>query len=165
MTIEILRSKYKTYQEARLKAVELRNEWPTAKEIISKTLTKVRDDLGMNAEIKVEAKMEGLEIVYLSFGKTASGIFEKIGDTTRPIIKEGGHLFYTQIYNGQITVWKTLPNIEKLMDPESPEQLGKYSPSQITERIVMEHIAEFLDDLATWEDHELNSKGIGYRTN
>jgi len=158
-----IKKEHTAYIRAKEKTTQLRSQWPTARKVILDTLNHIKAEVQMDVKIKVEDKMEGMEVIYLSYGKEDSGIFEKIGKTKRPVIKEGGHLFYTQLYNGKVGVWKTLPNIKKLMNAQAPQKLGLFEPEEITEELIISQVAEFLQSLATWEDKDLENGSIGYK--
>jgi hypothetical protein len=78
-------------------------------------------------------------------------------------MKEGGFLFYTQIYNGKVSVWISLPVIENFVEQQAPAPLDIYEPSEIKEDLIVRHVAEFLKTMALWEDQDMEHHEIGYK--
>lgn len=164
MNLEDLKSQLSIYRNAVNTAKQYRADWKDGvREQIINTLTKIVEETKMNAEVKKEDKMDGMQLVYLAFKKRESGISEHFEDTTRPYMKEGGYLFYTQIYNGKISVFISLPTIENFIDRKPPKPLGVFDPSDITEAIIVDHVTKFLKEMAMWEDNDLEHQEIGFK--
>ncbi|MBT8220659.1 MAG: hypothetical protein KJP00_12590 [Bacteroidia bacterium] len=163
MALEQIKNQYKRYQSALEVSERLRANWPAAKKRILKTLKHIKNEVELDAKVKLEDKMEGMEIIYLTFGRSNSGIFEKIGKARRPVIKEGGHLFYSQLFTGKIGVWRTLPHVKKLSNAQEPMKVGVYDPDGITEDLILQHVHEFIESVADWEENDLSSNSIGYK--
>jgi hypothetical protein len=164
MNIEDLKTGLSIYQKAVSNANSYRKEWKAGtKNLVFDTLTKIVQITGMGAEVRKEEKLDGMEMVFLVFKKRESGIFEHFEDTVRPYMKEGGYLFYTQIYNGKISIFISLPVIENFIERTKPKPVGIFEPAELTEEIIIDHVSQFLKEMASWEDNDLQHQEIGYK--
>jgi hypothetical protein len=103
-----------------------------------------------------------LELVYLTFGKRESGIYERLAEIKRPFLKDGGYLTYTQIPNGKISVWIGFPKIEKFLEGDAPKPIEIYPPEEITEDLIINHVTAFLKAMIEWEDIDTTRHELGY---
>lgn len=163
MQLDALKTDLQLYRTVIDKVNRNRQGWEDAKNLIFSTLTKVVKATKMKAKVEKEEKRRGMELVYLCFENRESGIYEEIGSTKRHYMKEGGYLFYTQIYNGKITVWISLPTIEDFMDRVPPKPIEVYEPSEIKEEIIIKHVSEFLKAMTEWEDKDIEHHAIGFK--
>tara|TARA_R100000789_G_C2999939_1_gene148498 strand:- start:483 stop:986 length:504 start_codon:yes stop_codon:yes gene_type:complete len=151
------------YQTAIANVDSYRKNWKKTKKLILSTLKLLNSELKLSLKIETEENFEGMEMVYATLGKRKSGIAEKIEGTKRYYFKEGGFLAYTQLFNGKISVWITLPTIENLMETPAPEPLHIYKPSEITKEVVQQNLAVFFKDMTEWEDQDLQHHEVGYK--
>lgn len=164
MKLKEVNHQLKNYRNVLRKVTKNREEWSITKDLIFNTLNTIVKKTKMNAEVKKEDKVGGLELIYLFFGKRDSGIFERIGETKHPYLKEGGYLFYTQIYSGKISVWMSQPVIENIIDMGEPIQINTYCPADLKEETIVEHVAEFLKKMIEWEGLDIDyRREIGFR--
>jgi len=117
----------------------------------------------LNVKIDIEDKVEGMEFIYFGFGSRNSGLSEVYENTKLPVIKDGGYLFYSQLYNGKVSVLITLPVIEKYMEALEPKPLEVLRPAEITKEKIMEHVSDFLEEMAVWEDRDFGHHEIGFK--
>ena len=116
----------------------------------------------MKATVGKEENIDGMELVFLYFEKRESGISEKLGKVKHPFIKEGGYLFYTQIYSGKISVLMSLPIIENVVEREEPQQINILCPRDLKEETIVSHVVTFLKTMTEWEGLDINHRAIGF---
>lgn len=163
MNDETVKVKLQHYQNALTAVDTYRKDWTKAKELIMASLNEVKTTFELNVKIDIEAKVEGMEFIYFGFGPRNSGLFQVYEKTKVPIIKDGGYLFYTQLYNGKISVLVTAPTIEDYMEAIEPKPLEVLRPAELTEEKIMEHVSSFLEEMTAWEDRDFAHHEIGYK--
>lgn len=151
------------YDTAASNVQKNRDCWQKTKRLIVRTLNTIIRETGVNAEVHKEEKLEGMEMVCLTQGERESGIYERIANTKRPFLKDGGYLCYTQIYNGKVSVWIALPVIENIMESQVPEPINIFNPDEIKEEMIIKHVAQFFKEMAEWEDKDLQHHELGYK--
>lgn len=162
--MEEIEEKLNSYRDALQMIGENRMVWQKdTQSLIQTTLEKVVKQKRMAARVIAEKKMEGMEVVYLTYGKQPSGISEVIDAEVKiPLMKEGGNLFYLQTYNGKISVGITLPSIENVMPKMPPTIIDVYAPDKITEDVILSHVKQFIEGLTEWENQDKTHPEIGF---
>lgn len=164
MNLEEVNLQLKNYRNIIGKVTKNREKWDITKNLIYNTLNTIVKKTKMKVAVKKEDKVAGLEMIYLFFGKRDSGIYERIGKNKHPYLKEGGYLFYSQIYSGKVSVWMSQPVIENIIEMEEPILINTYCPADLNEEIITQHVADFLKKMIEWEgldkDHR---REIGFR--
>ena len=117
----------------------------------------------MKATVEKEEKVDGMGLIFLYFEKRESGISEKLGKVKQPFIKEGGYLFYTQIYSGKVSVLISFPTIENVVTREDPLQIDILCPGDLNEEIITSHVVTFLKKMIEWEGLDINHRAIGFK--
>jgi len=163
MNTEAVKTKLQNYQEALAAVKQYRHDWIKAKELIFECLNEIKSTFDINVKIEIEDKVEGMEFIYFGFGPRNSGLFEIYEKTKLPVIKDGGYLFYTQLYNGKISVLVTVPTIEKYMEALEPKSLEVLQPAKLTKEKIMGHVAAFLEEVTIWEDRDFEHHEIGFK--
>lgn len=162
MKLEEVKLQLKKYRKVLQKVKQNRKDWELAKELIFNTLSTVVKNTKMKATVGKEENIEGMQLVFLYFEKRESGISEKMGKTNHPFIKEGGYLFYTQIYSGKVSVLISLPIIENVIEREDLQQIDIYCPSDLKEDTIIDHVVTFLKSMIEWEGLDINHHTIGF---
>ena len=155
--------KYTAIQEkakkylAVLDQVELfRKEWlGEKKQFIIDTCNEVLDATKVNAEIKSDKGIKGLEVISIRLGIRKSGIFQELPNNEEKVfLKDFGSLVYSQLYNGKIQVWMSYPHIEGLMEPKQPKFIEIITPFELNEGLILNHFDTFFKTLTEWEDFD-----------
>lgn len=163
MNTEAVKTKLQNYQNALAAVNQYRDDWAKAKDLIFSCLNEIKSTFGLNVKIDIEDKVEGMEFIYFGFGQRSSGLFEVYEKTKLPVIKDGGYLFYTQLYNGKISVLVTVPTIEKYMEALEPKSLEVLRPDELTREKIIGHVISFLDEMTAWEDRDFEHHEIGFK--
>lgn len=73
----------------------------------------------------------------------------------------GGTLVFSQSYNGQVIVFVLYPQIETDQVDSGIVKLGTFTPQEITRKLIIEKVDEFLKEMINWEVPSLKKK-LGY---
>jgi len=114
--------------------------------MIFRTLSELSVDLKPLQAIK-EGSVRNFDTVCLGFRPTPTNIVLREGTVTRGLVKMGGYLFYSQVYNGKILVGISYPHVETLQDARPNKGLALLDPEEITEEKIFEHVEHFLKEL------------------
>ncbi len=165
MNLEEVKLQLKKYRKVLKKVNQNRADWNLTKDLIYDTLSTIRNNTKMKATVGKEEKIDGMELVFLYFEKRKSGISEKLGKVKHPFIKEGGYLFYTQIYSGKVSVLISFPTIENVVAREEPRQIDILCPRDLNEEMITSHVVTFLKSMTEWEGLDINHRTIGFNNN
>ncbi len=76
---------------------------------------------------------------------------------------QGGSLVFSQLHHGDINIFVLFPIIENTVPLENEtEDIGIFSPEEITEILVVEKVDEFLKHIIQWEVPNAKSK-VGFK--
>lgn len=67
-----------------------------------------------------------------------------------PLIKYCGYINFSLLHNGSVITWLSYPHIEDLIPPAELKVLNMYLQEDISEDVIHENVALFLDDLHQW---------------
>jgi hypothetical protein len=162
MKLDEVKLQLKKYRKVLKKVNQNRVDWNLTKDLIYNTLSTIRKNTKMKATIGKEEKVDGMGLVFLYFEKRESGISEKLGKVKQPLIKEGGYLFYTQIYSGKVAVLISFPTIENVVEREEPQQIDILCPRDLNEETIASHVVTFLKKMTEWEGLDINHRAIGF---
>ncbi len=73
----------------------------------------------------------------------------------------GAALVFSQSYNGQVFVFVLYPQIETVQIDTSMVKLGVFTPQEITRKLIIEKVDDFLKEMINWEVPSLKKK-LGY---
>lgn len=131
------------------------------KEMITNTLQKMIDETGINGEVAVNDRFEGLEAISLALETRNSGIYERITDNTkRALIRNGGVLTYHQLFNGKIGILIGYPYIEGIGQPKVPKTLEIVRPEELKEINILRQVELFIDEITEWEDFDDDKQSV-----
>jgi len=91
------------------------------------------------------------DAVNISFDSFPSELLEKINQMPNYQFIQGGALVFSESYNGNVRITILFPLIENISIEESSMELGVYSPGEITEKLIVERVDEFLKEIIKWE--------------
>lgn len=162
MKIEHLEERIIDYRSSIKTVVDKRLEWKdVTKPLILKTLTAVQNkyDLGWSVQnLKWMQSNEAVNIMFDSFPP-------ELIDCTNLIpafqFMAGGALVFSQSYNGDVFVFMMYPENTQLSAEDSMLELGTFLPQDISEKLIVEKVDEFLKEMIKWEVPSLKKK-LGY---
>ncbi len=155
MDLSNIKSKVDRYNLIIKNTADYRQTWEKElKQMLMGQLTRIAEDTGLSASIDSKTEWHNMEAIALNLGQQNSGIYEKVGDTQRHLIKSNGMLVYQQLFNGKIMVSILYPFIEGLAKPRPPKQVEILRPEELKPVFILRHVEEFLKEIIAWEDYD-----------
>lgn len=162
MKIEHLEERIADYRNSIKTVVDKRIYWKEKLiPLLQKTLDTVVSsyDLGWSVQrLKWLQSNEAINITFDSFPP-------ELIDCTNLIpafqFVAGGALVFSQSYNGDIFVFVLYPDNPQIPVEENILELGTHLPQEITEKVIVEKVDEFLKEMIKWEVPSLKKK-LGY---
>tara|TARA_R110001632_G_scaffold78767_8_gene176533 strand:- start:182 stop:670 length:489 start_codon:yes stop_codon:yes gene_type:complete len=162
MKIEHLEERITDYRVSIKTVVDKRLYWKDkTKPLLHKTLQGVLDtyDLGWSVQsLKWLQNNEAINITFDSFPP-------ELIDCTNLIpafqFNAGGSLVFSQSYNGDVFIFILYPDNHQVPLQENTTELGTYIPEEITEKMIVGKVDEFLKEMIRWEVPSLKKK-LGY---
>ncbi len=74
---------------------------------------------------------------------------------------QGCALIFSQSYNGEVHVIIMFPIIDNIHVENNTIDLGIYDPNEITEKVIIEKVDEFLKEMIKWEI-PIEKKQLGF---
>ncbi|ARV07100.1 hypothetical protein BTO04_10555 [Polaribacter sp. SA4-10] len=163
MKIEHLEERVNDYKESIKTVVDKKTLWQSkSKKLIIRTLNKVAKSYNIGwrvQELNWIYNNEAINITFDSFPKDLIDCTNKI--PTYQFI-QGGALVFSQSYSGDVYVLALFPYVEQLQVENSSLDLGVYNPEEITEKLVIEKVDEFLKEMIKWEVPSYRTK-LGFQ--
>jgi len=91
------------------------------------------------------------EAVNITFESFPVELMEKINQMPNYQFIQGGALVFSESYNGNVRITILFPLIENISIEDSSMELGIFSPAEITEKLIIEMVDEFLKEIIKWE--------------
>ena len=162
MKIEHLEERIADYRTSIKTVVDKKTVWNEAtKAIILKTLHTVakRYDIGWKVqELNWIGANEAINITFDSFPKA---LIDCTNQFPAYQFIPGGALVFSQSYTGDVHVVVLFPFVEQISVENVSLELGLYNPSDITEKLIIENVDEFLKEMIKWEVPTTKTK-LGY---
>ncbi|MBL7472183.1 hypothetical protein [Robertkochia sediminum] len=152
MTIDHLEERVKDYTISLEKVLLKKKEWQTkSRPSILRTLEEIHSRFPIGWAVQQFNWMwynEAVNITFKSLPETLQDLAVESGDGE--LIK-GGALVFSQLHNGDISVIVLFPFADPVAADSGSLDLGTYRPDQITEKLVIEKVDEFLKEMIRWE--------------
>lgn len=162
MKIEHLQEHVNDYKASIKIVVDKKTLWQNkTKDLISHTLKAIckQYDIGWKVqELNWIDTNEAINITFDSFPKQLLDCTNQI--PTYQFI-QGGALVFSQSYSGDIHTFILFPYVEQIPIDNSSIELETYRPKDITEKLIIEKVDEFLKEMIKWEVPTAKKK-IGY---
>lgn len=162
MKIEHLEERIADYRLSIKAVVDKRLYWKESlKPLIQKTLETIVNsyDLGWSVQhLKWLQSNEAINITFDSFPP-------ELIDCTNLIpafqFTAGGALVFSQSYNGDVFIFVLYPDNPQIPVEENIMELGNFIPQDVTEKLIVEKVDEFLKEIIKWEVPSIKKK-LGY---
>ena len=73
----------------------------------------------------------------------------------------GGALVFSQTYSGDVYIFVLFPEIDGMPVENNMIEFGMVSPSEITEKVIIEKVDDFLKEMIQWEVPNKKTR-VGY---
>lgn len=165
MKIEHLEERVNDYKTSIETVIEKKDLWKTTtKNLIVNTLTSIVEkyDIGWRVqELNWINSNKGVNITFVSFPQELS---EKTNKHSSFQFIQGGSLIFSQSYSGDVVIFILFPfaeNTPPSQEDTGSEELGIYTPENITEKLIIEKVDEFLKKMIEWEVPTIKNK-VGF---
>ena len=152
MKIEYLNERINDYKTSIETVVEKKIVWKNqVKILLSKTLNDIvkKYDIGWCVqELNWIGTNDAVNITLNSFPPE---LIEKTNQIPEYQFIQGAALVFFQSYNGNVHINILYPLIDQIQIDESSIKLGIYDPNDITEKLIVEMVDEFLKEIIKWE--------------
>jgi hypothetical protein len=162
MKIEHLEEHVNDYKASIKTVVDKKTIWQTnTKDLIRNTLQTIcaHYDIGWKVqELNWIGTNEAVNITFDSFPKELMDCTNKI-----PAYQfiQGGALIFSQSYSGDIHIFILFPYVEQIPIDSDSIELDMYDPKDITEKLIIEKVDDFLKEMIKWEVPTIKNK-LGY---
>jgi hypothetical protein len=152
MKIDYLNERINDYKTSIETVVEKKIVWKNqVKILLSKTLNNIvkKYDIGWCVqELNWIGTNDAVNITLNSFPPE---LIEKTNQIPEYQFIQGAALVFFQSYNGNVHINILYPLIDQIQIDESSVKLGIYDPKDITEKLIVEMVDEFLKEIIKWE--------------
>ena len=143
------------YQKAIENIKSKRDIWEnTTHTLLNKTLTDIANSNKIGWHVQDFGMGRNLDTVNISFGPNNSGLVVKDEKGTKALVKHGGYLAFSTMYNGDISVYLSYPYVDEHMQRIPVRQLDRISPESITVEYIVSMTKLFLAEMLAWEKGE-----------
>lgn len=162
MKMEHLEERVNDYKESIRIVVEKKSIWKQkTKKLIFSTLHKIRDHYTIGWEVQELSWMANNEAVNINF----YGFPPELIDCTNQIptyqFIGGSALVFSQMHNGDVYIFIMFPVVENSSQENNIQELGVITPSDISEKLIVEKVDEFLKEMIQWEVPSIKNR-IGF---
>lgn len=162
MKIEHLEERVTDYKSSIETVVDKKTHWlNTTKPLLLKTLKTITKLYDLGWKVQELNWIHNNEAVNISFDSFPAELIDCTNRIPAFQFIPGGALVFSQSYNGQIYVFVLFPEVEGAPADNTMVKLGIFNPKQITEKIIVEKVDEFLKEMIKWEVPSLK-KTVGY---
>lgn len=152
MKTEHLEGRITDYKTSIETVIEKKILWKTKiKSFLVKTLQNIVDKHSIGWCVQELNWISTNEAVNITFESFPVELMEKINQMPNYQFIQGGALVFSQSFNGNVRITILFPLIENISIEESSMELGVFSPAEITEKLIVEMVDEFLKEIIKWE--------------
>jgi hypothetical protein len=162
MKIEHLEERINDYKRSIKTVVEKKIHWQTkTRNILLKTLNSIVEKYDIGWSVQELSWINTNEAVNITFDSFPIDLIESTNLIPTYQFIQGGALIFSQSYSGDVNVFMLFPITDLVTDSESDTDLAIYTPQNITEKVIIEKVDEFLKKMIQWEVPALKNK-VGY---
>lgn len=150
--MEYLNDRIHDYKNSIKTVVEKKIIWKNqVKALISKTLNSIVKKYDIGWCVQELTWIGTNDAVNITLNSFPPELIESTNQIPEYQFIQGSALVFYQSYNGNVHVNILFPLIEQIQIEESSVQLGIYNPQDITEKLIVEMVDEFLKEIIKWE--------------
>lgn len=162
MKIEHLEERINDYKASIKTVVEKKILWKTkTRHLLLKTLNDIVKQYDIGWRVQELSWINTNEAINITFDSFPPELIEKTNQIPAFQFIQGGALVFSQSYSGDINVFMLFPIPENTTDTSSDADLAIYTPQNITEKIIVEKVDEFLKKIINWEVPAIKNK-VGF---
>ena len=162
MKIEHLEERITDYKVSIETVVSKKTKWKEiAKPLLLKTLNAIATKYAIGWKVQELNWIHNSEAINISF----EAFPEELMDCTNKIpafqFIPGGALVFSQTYSGDVYIFVLFPEIDGMPVENNMIEFGMVSPSEITEKVIIEKVDDFLKEMIQWEVPNKKTR-VGY---
>jgi len=162
MKIEHLEERINDYKTSIKTVVEKKIHWQTkTRNLLLKTLNRIVEKYDIGWRVQELSWINTNEAVNITFDSFPADLIASTNLIPTYQFIQGGALIFSQSYSGDVNVFMLFPITDLVTDSESDADLAIYTPQNITEKVIIEKVDEFLKKMIQWEVPALKNK-VGY---
>lgn len=152
MKIEYLNERINDYKTSIETVVEKKIVWKNqVKILLSKTLNNIVKKYNIGWCVQELNWIGTNDAVNITLNSFPPELIEKTNQIPEYQFIQGAALVFFQSYNGNVHINILYPLIDQIQIDESSIKLGIYDPKDITEKLIVEMVDEFLKEIIKWE--------------
>ncbi|TYQ00247.1 hypothetical protein C7447_101857 [Tenacibaculum adriaticum] len=152
MKIEHLDERIIDYKESIKTVVDKKIFWEkTTKTLIIKTLNTVAKQYDIGWKVQELNWINNNEAVNITFNSFPKELIDFTNQIPAYQFIVGGTLVFSQSYSGDVYIFILFPFVDNLEIETNTLELGLNRPQDITEKLIVEKVDEFLKEMIKWE--------------
>ena len=162
MKIEHLEERIADYKASIETVVEKKTYWrTTTKPLLLKTLKAITAIYDLGWKVQELNWIHNNEAVNISFDSFPAELIDCTNRIPAFQFIPGGALVFSESYNGQVYVFILFPEVDGAQVENAMVKLGIFNPNDITEKLIVEKVDDFLKEMINWEVPSIKKK-LGY---
>lgn len=162
MNIDYLNERINDYKNSIETVVEKKKLWQNEiKSSLRKTLNTIVEKYKIGWRVQELDWIGAKDAINIIFDSFPLDLIDKTNQLANYQFLQGGALVFSQSYNGNVAITILFPLNDQTPLEDSSMELGIYSPEDISEKLVVEKVDEFLKEIIKWEVPSQKSK-LGY---
>ncbi|TYP74290.1 hypothetical protein [Aquimarina intermedia] len=162
MKIEHLEERVNDYKESIRTVVEKKTVWKqTTKKLIHSILTTIENQYPIGWEVQELSWIGNNEAVNINFYAFPPELIDCTNQIPAYQFIGGSALVFSQMHNGDVYIFIMFPLVESSSQESNIQELGVFKPTDISEKLIVEKVDEFLKEMIQWEVPSLKNR-IGF---
>ena len=163
MKIEHLEERIQDYKVSIKTVVDKKTTWQTkTKVLIKNTLTAICNQYKIGWKVQELNWIGSNEAINITFDSFPKDLIDCTNQIPAYQFIPGGSLVFSQSYSGDVHTFILLPYVDQIPLEKSSIELETYRPSNISEKIIIEKVDEFLKQMIKWEVPNVKNQ-IGFK--
>lgn len=152
MKLEQLEERVNDYRESIKTVVDKKIEQESStKKLIIKVLKNAAKNYNIGWKVQELNWIYNNEAINITFNSFPSDLIDCTNKVPTYQFIQGGALVFSQSYSGDVYVIVLFPFVDQLQIENSSIELGFYNPAEITEKLIIEKVDEFLKEMIRQE--------------
>lgn len=165
MKTEHLEERINDYKASIQTVVEKKIYWQThTRKLLLKTLNNIVKQYDIGWRVQELSWINTNEAVNITFDSFPPDLIEKTNQIPAYQFIQGGALVFSQSYNGDITIFILfpIPDFSSENNSNADANINIYTPQELTEKVIVEMVDDFLKKMIEWEVPSLKNK-VGFQ--
>ncbi len=152
MKVEHLEERVNDYRESIKTVVDKKTLWQSkTKKLIVKVLKKAAKNYNIGWRVQELNWIHNNEAVNITFDSFPKDLIDCTNKIPTYQFIQGGALVFSQSYSGDVYAFVLFPLVEQIQLETNSIDLGVFTPEEITEKLIIEKVDEFLKEMIKWE--------------